>query len=122
MLHLKKMRSDCLSDWKKDYELSLMPKEFKGGNMNKINWKILNLAFWTELVLSYLLPFKVTDDCCYEAGFPLSFLSVYDTKFGVSPFMSMSLNPIALLLNVFLIDFIMLACIKGYLKFKRDRN
>lgn len=32
MLHLKKMRSDCLSDWKKDYELSLMPKEFRGEN------------------------------------------------------------------------------------------
>lgn len=32
MLHLKKMRSDCLAIGKKDYELSLMPKEFRGEN------------------------------------------------------------------------------------------
>ena len=80
--------------------------------MKKINWKILNLAFWTELVLSYLLPFKEVDGFQYQAGFPMAFLSVYHTKLGKSPFMSMHLNPVGILVDIGIIYLVILAGIK----------
>lgn len=67
--------------------------------MKKINWKILNLALWTEVLLSYVLPFKVIDNFQYQVGFPMPFLSVYNTGIRVNPLMSMSLNLVALLFD-----------------------
>lgn len=71
--------------------------------MKKINWKILNSAFWIELILSYFLPFKVVENFQYKIGFPIPFISVYDTAIGVNPFSSMYLNPVGLLLNAVII-------------------
>lgn len=71
--------------------------------MKKINWKILNLALWTEMLLSYFLPFKVIDNFQYQVGFPMPFLSLYDKEMRVNPFMSMGLNPLALLFNVIIL-------------------
>lgn len=87
--------------------------------MKKFNWKILNFAFWLEVILSYLLPFKVMNGFRHQVGFPLSFLTVYDTEFSINPFMSMNLNLVALLFNVFIIYLIILACIKVHSIFKR---
>lgn len=50
--------------------------------MKTINWKLLNLSFWLEIGLSYVLPFKTTDNFQYEIGFPIPFLSIYDTAIG----------------------------------------
>ena len=86
--------------------------------MRKINWKILNLAFWIEIVLSYLLPFKIVDNFQYKAGFPIPFISIYNTKIRVTPLMSMQLNPLALLLNAIIIYLIISFSIKAYCKFK----
>ncbi len=87
--------------------------------MKKINWKLFHSALWIEIVLSYFLPFKVTDNFQYQVGFPISFLSVYDTKPAVNPFLSMHLNPLGLLLNVFIIYMILLACGKACQKYFR---
>lgn len=89
--------------------------------MRKINWKILNLAFWIEIVLSYVLPFKVIDGFQYKAGFPIPFISVYDTVVGVSPLMSMNLNPLGLLFNGIIVYLIILFVIGIYQKFKHNR-
>lgn len=86
--------------------------------MKKLNFKILNAAFWIEVALSYLLPFKVTDDFQYQVGFPIPFISVYTTEFGVNPFMSMHLNPLALLADGIIIYLIIRVCIKAYQKFR----
>jgi hypothetical protein len=67
--------------------------------VKKINWKILNFAFWIEVILSYVLPFKVVDNFQYNVGFPIPFISVYDTKISVNPLMSMYFNPLGLFLN-----------------------
>ena len=84
--------------------------------MRNFNWKILNAALWIEVLLTYLLPFQVTDDFQYQAGFPMSFITVYDTKIGVNPFMSMHLNPMGLLFDVIVIHLILLGCIRLYQK------
>ncbi|MFV0314476.1 MAG: hypothetical protein ACK5I7_05160, partial [Anaerotignum sp.] len=63
--------------------------------MAKINWKLLNAAFWCEVILAYVLPFGSYDQFVYQVGFPIPFILVYDTDIGVSPLTSMHLNPLA---------------------------
>lgn len=87
--------------------------------MKKINWNLFHSSLWIEIVLSYFLPFKVTNDFQYQAGFPMSFLSVFDTKWGRSPFLSMHLNPLVLLLDVFVIYLILLGCVNVYQKLRK---
>lgn len=90
--------------------------------MKKINWKIINLSLWTEVILSYLLPFRVTDGFQYQAGFPFPFISVYNTEPGITPLMSMHLNPFALLVNVIIIYFIISFCAKAYHKSRHSQT
>ena len=87
-----------------------------GEIMKHMNWKILNSALWTELGLVYFLPFDVKNNFEYQAGFPMSFLSVYDTKIGINPFMSMHLNPIGLLIDIIIIYLLISICIIPGLK------
>ena len=84
--------------------------------MKKINWKILNTAFWMELTLSYILPFHVVDNFQYRIGFPVAFLSIYDTKMGVSPLLSMHFNPLTFLADGVSIYLVLLGCVKIYQK------
>lgn len=84
--------------------------------MKKIHWKLLNAALWIEIILSYFLPFKVTHDFQYQAGIPMAFISVYDTKPGISPFMSMHFNPIGFVLDVAVIYLIIWGLINLYQK------
>lgn len=86
--------------------------------MKKVNWKIFNIAMWVEVVLSYVLPFKVIDNFEFKVGFPISFISVYDTAINHNPMMSMNLNPVAFLVNGVIIYCIILGIKKSYEKFK----
>lgn len=86
--------------------------------MKKIHWKMVNAAFWIEMALSYFLPFEVTNHFQYQVGFPVAFLTVYDTKLGKNPFLSMHVNPLGLLLDVLVIYWIVFACVKAYRGFK----
>ena len=86
--------------------------------MGKVNWKILNAALWIEVILSYLMPFHVTDASSYQVGFPIPFITVYETKPGINPFMSMHLNPIGLVFNGILIYLLISVCMKAYQKFR----
>lgn len=74
-------------------------------SMRKINWTLVNLAFWAEIILSYVLPFHMADAIQYQVGFPLPFLSVYNTAIGVNPLFSLSLNPLSLCFNVAVLYF-----------------
>lgn len=90
--------------------------------VKKINWKIANLALWIEIILSYILPFKVVDNFQYKVGVPVPFITIYNTAVGFSPFTSMLLNPVGLLVNIVIIYFILSLCIKTYQKFKADKE
>ena len=90
--------------------------------MKKINWKIVNIAFWIELILSYILPFKTADNFQCQVGFPISFISVYDTSISVNPLMSMHLNPLALFVNGIMIYFIISMCLKIYKRMKDNQS
>lgn len=67
--------------------------------MQRINWKILNYAFWIEIVLSYVLPFSVQGSSQYRVGFPIPFLTIHNGSISVNPLMSMHLDPLALLID-----------------------
>ncbi|NBH70802.1 hypothetical protein D3Z51_01920 [Clostridiaceae bacterium] len=90
--------------------------------MKKFSWKILNWALWTEILLSYFLPFWVTDNFRYQVGFPMPFLSAYDTGVCKSPFLSMHLNPLGLLLDIAVIYLAILACVKAFQKRKHGER
>ncbi|MEG0353268.1 MAG: hypothetical protein RR586_08395 [Cellulosilyticaceae bacterium] len=83
--------------------------------MKKINWKIFNIALCVEVLLAYILPFKVINNFEFKVGFPISFISVYDTAINHNPMMSMHLNPVALLINGVIIYFIILG-IKNFIR------
>ncbi len=88
--------------------------------MKKINWNMLNIAIWCEVLLSYVLPFNVVNEFQYKVGFPFHFLSVYDNKIGVSPFASMAVNPLPFAVNVFILYFVIILVLKLYAKLKQN--
>lgn len=85
-----------------------------------INWKLLNLAFWIEIILSYLFPFKITDSSQYQVGFPIPFIHINASGLSVSPFMSMHFNPLGLLFNGIIIYLMIIFSIKIYQKIKHS--
>lgn len=85
-----------------------------------INWKLLNLAFWIEIILSYLLPFKITDSSQYQVGFPIPFIHINASGLSISPFMSMHFNPLGLLFNGIIIYLMITFSIKIYQKIKHS--
>lgn len=85
--------------------------------MKKVKWKIFNLALWTEIILAYFLPFKISDSNQYKVGFPASFISVQGGNPGMNPFMSMQFNPLAFLINAIIIYFIMVLIMQVYDKY-----
>lgn len=88
----------------------------------RMNWKIINAAFWIEMILSYLLPFQITDGTQYQVGFPVPFIFVDAGEFHTSPFMSMHVNPLGLLLNGGIMYMILICCNKIYQKIRRNRT
>ena len=81
--------------------------------MKKINWRIVNIAFWVEIIVSYVLPFRVVNETSYTVGFPIPFITVYASQIGVNPMMSMHLNPIGLVANAAIVYFIIALFVKG---------
>lgn len=92
-------------------------KEYK-----KINWKLLDSAFWLEVILSYFLPFRISGTSQYQIGFPLPFISVYTAEFRISPFLSMHVNPINLLLNGMILYLAILFFVKMYQKVRYQKS
>lgn len=87
-----------------------------------MNWKILNAAFWIEIILSYLLPFQMTDSSRYQVGFPVPYIFIDAAGVHTSPLMSMHVNPLGLLFNGIIIYMILICCHKIYQKMKHNRT
>lgn len=87
--------------------------------MKRINWKVLNCAFWIEITLSYVLPFSVHGSSQYRVGFPIPFLTIHNGNIGVNPLMSMHLNPLSLLIDGIIIYLIIGLAVKIYGKLRK---
>lgn len=90
--------------------------------MKKPNWKIVNIALWTEVILSYVLPFQTVDNFQYRIGFPIPFLSIYQTGLEITPLLSMHLNPFAFLANAIILYFVIAMSFNIYHKIKKKRS
>lgn len=71
--------------------------------MKKIDLKRLNISAWLVIISTYLLPYRNSDGFETVIGYPIPFISVYDVPIGSTPFNSMYINILALLLNVVII-------------------
>lgn len=90
--------------------------------MKKINWKIVNIALWSEIIFAYVLPFKIVDNFKYSVGFPISFLTIYNDSIAINPMMSMLLNPINFLINIVILYFLIKFVLKWYHSFYLKMN
>lgn len=84
----------------------------------------VSLAFFLEILLSYFLPFSDKGNQL-GVGFPYSYL--YIQKQGVlhaSPFLSVSVNPVRLILNLFFLYLLLkfLSWSWYFLELKRKQN
>ena len=87
--------------------------------LRSLNGTALSLAFFMEILLSYFLPFSDKGNQL-GVGFPYSYL--YIQKQGVlhsSPFLSVALNPVRLILNLLLKFLSWSWC---FLELKRKQN
>lgn len=90
--------------------------------MKKINWKIINIAFWFEVILCYVLPFNTTDTFQYQVGFPMPFIFIYNTELGVNPLMSMHLNPLGLFANGMVLYLVITVFVKIYKRIRLNQR
>lgn len=86
------------------------------------NLKILNLALWIEVILAYVLPFKVIDNYQYKVGIPFSFITAYEKPLEVNPLMSMYLNPAIFLVNSLIIYAVLILIMLAYSRFKKKKS
>lgn len=45
--------------------------------IKKINWKLLNIAFYITLIVSYFYPCRLSVNNSIKIGFPFSYFSIY---------------------------------------------
>ncbi|MCT4544517.1 MAG: hypothetical protein N4A63_13300 [Vallitalea sp.] len=66
----------------------------------KFSKKILNYAAWITLLLTYLLPYQSTDGFATGFGYPISFLTVYDTKINRSLINTININILSFIADI----------------------
>jgi len=71
----------------------------------KFNKSIFNLSAWVTLIISYILPYKITDGFSAKFGFPCPFLTIYIHSFSSSMSMlrTAHLNVFALILDIIIV-------------------
>lgn len=70
---------------------------------SRISMKVLNQSAWLLLLMTYVLPYRVTDGFETRYGYPFAFLSTYGNEVGLTPIMSTSVNGMILLVDIVLI-------------------
>ncbi len=63
-----------------------------------------------------------SDNSQYQVGFPMPFISVRATGFGINPLMSMAFNPLGLLCNGIIVYLMIIFCIKVYQKIRASHT
>ena len=67
---------------------------------NKITVSRLAISFSIVILMTYLLPYRSNDGFETQFGYPIPFISVYDVPIARTPFLSMSVSLLALLLDM----------------------
>jgi hypothetical protein len=93
--------------------------------MKNFNFRRVNLSAWLMVIITYILPYRYSDGFETSFGYPIPFLSVYDIPIERTPLMSMNINALALIINIFAIYIIISFAIKIWkrlTKQKQDSN
>ena len=89
----------------------------------KVSFNLFYVAFFIEVVLAYVLPFRITDGVKAVVGFPIPFITIHNAKeLGFNPMMSMQLNPLSLLINVLIIYIVIYFIKTAYKKYKSNKK
>ncbi|WFR59872.1 hypothetical protein QA584_12565 [Anaerocolumna sp. AGMB13025] len=70
---------------------------------NKLNLRRLNLSAWLMVLFTYLLPYRYADGFETTFGYPIPYITIHDIPIERTPFMSMNINVLAFLINIFII-------------------
>lgn len=89
--------------------------------MKKLNLKILNWSAWILLFLTYILPYRYTDGFETSFGYPIPFVSIYDIPIDSTPFMSMSVNALAIIFDVLIVYLVISMVMKLWNRFHKNR-
>lgn len=89
--------------------------------MNKLNLRRLNWSAWITLFLTYILPYRYTDGFETSFGYPIPFVSIYDIPIDRTPFMSMSVNALAIIFDVLIVYLVISIVMKLWNRFHKDR-
>lgn len=89
-------------------------------DLKSLNLKTLNLSAWLTVISTYLLPYRHTDGFETSFGYPMPFISVHDVPIGRTPFSSMSVNALALIINVLIVYIILSAITKVWKRLKKS--
>ncbi len=95
-------------------------KARRGGvNMKKLNLKRLNFAAWLTLFVTYLMPYRFTDGFETSYGYPIPFVSIYNSPLRKTPFYSMSVNLLAVIIDVLILYLILSIVMRIWNKLRR---
>ena len=92
--------------------------------LRSLNGTILSLAFFLEILLSYIMPFSDKGNQL-GIGFPYTYLYIQKQgDLNTSPFFSTALNPLRLILNLFFLYLLLkfLSWSWCFLELKRKQN
>lgn len=90
--------------------------------MKKINLKWLNWAAWLTLFFTYILPYRETDGFETSYGYPIPFIYIHDVPLAKSPLLSMSVTVGALIIDVFILYFVIIVVMKIWNHFKMGKE
>ncbi len=90
--------------------------------LRKIDFKILNLAVWSTLLIAYFSPIRYIRLVEVGMGFPFEFITTYDISQGIDPLDSMEIHWGYFLLNIILIYFLIYYINKFYKHIQDNRK
>jgi len=93
---------------------------------NKFNKKIFNWSAWITILIAYVLPYQSqsADGHSSYFGFPLSFLTIYNSPIYKSLFLTENLDIAALIIDILIVYFAIIFA-NAYLskvKLKKEKN
>jgi len=75
-------------------------------NIFNLNLKILNLSAWLLFLISFIAPFRISENGAKLFGYPFAYMKLYEWNRSRFPIMSLSFDLIWFVVDILLIYFI----------------
>lgn len=87
----------------------------------KKEFKLLNISFWSVLILTLIIPNGKIDNPGMSYGFPFNFLTFYGQGYSNLLIKSISINILIMIIDVIIIYLVIKLALKSYEKL-RERD